>query len=369
MTHNVFDSCVPTFILAGQSNTLGHNIEARDLPPWLRARAAAFEASVVTMGMNASHCDRWSPFYLERTQEMFCGELKKFGGPGGRNVRGGPGPEAGFAHLMTAMLPRSAASTATPRLGLLKAALGGSPIAVWDPRAAEPIAWRLLERAIAAARKGVAPCVAFKGLVWNQGEAEAQGLGVGNADRWGDAFAALLAAVRRATGEPNLPAVVGRTVVAVDWRVVPGRPWKSRFQPFERSASATAVRRAQVAAADAPHKNVGWVDLDDLPRSAGAHFTAPHYAVMGLRFAAAMLELMNGGDARAAATAAPHRNSTAARAFSRARVNYGGAFATATDADPVAPKPPREPVRKASCAEDLDGCGGPRARRRRRGRG
>ena len=54
MTHNVFDSCVPTFILAGQSNTLGHNIEARDLPPWLRARAAAFEASVVTMGMNAS---------------------------------------------------------------------------------------------------------------------------------------------------------------------------------------------------------------------------------------------------------------------------------------------------------------------------
>ena len=66
MTHNVFDSCVPTFILAGQSNTLGHNIEARDLPPWLRARAAAFEASVVTMGMNASHCDRWSPFYLEQ---------------------------------------------------------------------------------------------------------------------------------------------------------------------------------------------------------------------------------------------------------------------------------------------------------------
>ena len=56
MTHNVFDSCVPTFILAGQSNTLGHNIEARDLPPWLRARAAAFEASVVTMGMNASRC-------------------------------------------------------------------------------------------------------------------------------------------------------------------------------------------------------------------------------------------------------------------------------------------------------------------------
>ena len=94
MTHNIFDSCVPTFILAGQSNTLGHNIEARDLPPWLRARAAAFEASVVTMGMNASRCDRWSPFYLEQTQEMFCGELKKFGGPGGRNVRGGPGPEA-----------------------------------------------------------------------------------------------------------------------------------------------------------------------------------------------------------------------------------------------------------------------------------
>ena len=82
-----------------------------------------------------------------------------------------------------------------------------------------------------------------------------------------------------------------------------------------------------------------------------------------------MLELMNGGDARAAATAAPHRNSTAARAFARARVNYGGAFATATDADPVAPKPPKEPDRKASCAEDLDGCGGPRARRRRRGRG
>ena len=119
MTHNILDSCVPTFILAGQSNTLGHNIEARDLPPWLRARAAAFEASVVTMGMNASH-----------------------------------------------------------------------------------------------------------------------------------------------------------------------------------------------------------------------------------------------------------RNSTAARAFARARVNYGGAFATATDADPVAPKPPKEgPARKASCAEDLDGCGGPRARRRRRGRG
>ena len=39
MTHNVLDSCVPTFILAGQSNTLGHNIEARDLPPWLLARA------------------------------------------------------------------------------------------------------------------------------------------------------------------------------------------------------------------------------------------------------------------------------------------------------------------------------------------
>ena len=66
-----------------------------------------------------------------------------------------------------------------------------------------------------------------------------------------------------------------------------------------------------------------------------------------------------------------YRNSTAARAFARARVRYGGAFATATDADPVAPKPPKEraPARKASCADDLDGCGGPRARRRRRGRG
>ena len=58
--------CVPTFILAGQSNTLGHNIEARDLPPWLRA-LAAFQASVVTMGMNASRCDRYGGAFATAT--------------------------------------------------------------------------------------------------------------------------------------------------------------------------------------------------------------------------------------------------------------------------------------------------------------
>ena len=43
--------CVPTFILAGQSNTLGHNIEARDLPRrGCGARTRAAFASVVTMG-------------------------------------------------------------------------------------------------------------------------------------------------------------------------------------------------------------------------------------------------------------------------------------------------------------------------------
>ena len=88
MTHNVLDSCVPTFILAGQSNTLGHNIEARDLPPWLRARAAAFEASVVTMGARAR--ELWRRV-RDRDRRRPCG-AEAYAGAGGEEafVRRGP---------------------------------------------------------------------------------------------------------------------------------------------------------------------------------------------------------------------------------------------------------------------------------------
>lgn len=350
-------TCPPGFILAGQSNMLGHNIEPRDLPVWLRRRGPTLSSAVLGMGMNSSHCRGWAPYRLEQPQEMFCGEFQKLGL---RNTRGGPGPEASFAHAMSGLLPRlqrTAPGRQQP-IHILKAALGGSPLLAWEPGKTESnVAWQQLRRMITAAG-----CVDWLGLVWMQGESEAAGVAQARAVQWGASFAALLAAVRAATGRPHLAAVVGRTVVPVDWRVVPGRPWKSRFVPFERHPSAKAVRAAQQAAGEAS-VDAAWVDLDDLPRSAGAHFAANEYVTMGLRFGVAMLTTLarqrqTGQEGQAAGPAkdahavsarlmqlAPHRNSTIARAFRFERAHWGGTFVGprgAAAVDPLAPKAARE---------------------------
>ena len=110
----------------------------------------------------------------------------------------GVGPAISFAK---AMLGRGSKQT----IGLIPAALGGSPIEVWQPNAVYLKKFHPYDDALARARLAMRQGT-LKGIIWHQGESDNDSLHVAV---YLEKIAALINRFRTDLQQPNLPFVAG----------------------------------------------------------------------------------------------------------------------------------------------------------------
>jgi hypothetical protein len=179
----------------------------------------------------------------------------------------GVGPGRSFGLAIAATQPNA-------RIGLVPAAVGGSPISSWEPGVLDPATKThpyddALARTRIALRAG-----RVRAILWHQGESDATPtLSILYAAR----LRALIARFRADLGEPNLPFVIGQ-LGRFD-----GKPWTPELQRVDSAHRAIA--------ASVP--NVAFVSSDGL-RDKGdkVHFDAASQRTFGERYAAAYLGLV-----------------------------------------------------------------------------
>lgn len=178
----------------------------------------------------------------------------------------GVGPGRSFGLAIAAAEPGS-------RIGLVPAAVGGSPISSWEPGALDS-ATKTHPYDDALARMRIALRAGrVRAILWHQGESDATpALSVLYAAK----LRALIARFRADLGDPNLPFVIGQ-LGRFD-----GKPWTAEVQRVD------SVHRA--IAASVPH--VAYVSSEGL-RDKGdkLHFDAASARALGERYAAAYLAM------------------------------------------------------------------------------
>jgi hypothetical protein len=177
----------------------------------------------------------------------------------------GVGPGRSFARALVARDPNVT-------IGLVPAAVGGSPISSWEPGALDP-ATRTHPYDDALARLRVAQkSGTLRAILWHQGEADAT---PARSVLYAAKLRALIARFRADAGDPNLPFVIGQL----------GRFYKPASDDVRRVDS---VHRA--IAASVP--NVAYVPSEGL-RDKGdtVHFDAASARTLGERYAMAYLTL------------------------------------------------------------------------------
>lgn len=242
---------IKLFILAGQSNMVGHG-NATFLPPELREPID--RVYVLRAG-------RWSmlkPYPAQRPQ---------FG-----IDQAGFGPELTFGRAMAEAYPQHV-------IGVVKVARGGTSMLAWskdfDPVRAEqehdrspgPM-YQVLIEALDQAMAGRQCDVA--GLIWMQGEAD--GLNADAAAAYRRRFERFLADLREHLDEPNLPAVLGLTNA--------NHPHTSIVRQAKR----------ELAVADSRIKLIDTVGLSK--HTDQLHYDTAGQIELGRRFARGYLELI-----------------------------------------------------------------------------
>ena len=239
--HTEPDTSLQVFLLAGQSNMAGRGkVEAQDSV--VNARVRRLDSTMTWVpAVDPLHWDK----------------------PGLVGV--GPGRTFGLT---------LAARDANARIGLVPAAVGGSPISSWEPGALDPATGThpyddALARLRVAQRDGK-----VRAILWHQGESDATpALSVLYAAK----LRALIARFRADAGDPNLPFLIG------ELGKFDAKPW---------SADVARVDSAQRAiAASVP--NVAYVSSDGL-RDKGdtLHFDSPSQRTFGERYAAAYVAMV-----------------------------------------------------------------------------
>ena len=158
-------------------------------------------------------------------------------------------------------------------IGLVPCAVGGSPISSWDPGGyhadTKTHPWDdCLKRVHAAQKYGT-----FKGILWHQGESDAQ---PDQSAVYEKKLHALIARFRGVLKAPDLPFLAGQMG---RW---PGRPWdaaKEKVDAAHRRLPSTAKYTAFVSSRGLNHNGDG------------VHFDSASYRELGKRFAAAYLEV------------------------------------------------------------------------------
>lgn len=178
----------------------------------------------------------------------------------------GVGPSRSFGLAVAGANPNG-------RIGLVPAAVGGSPIRAWEPGAFDSATQtHPYDDAIARARTAM-KSGELRAILWHQGESD------GNAESaplYGQRLRALIERFRRDLGNPALPVLIGQL---------------GRFDGVRWSPARERVDSAHRAIArDMP--NVAFVSSDGLQHKGDqVHFSAASARELGMRYAEAWLRL------------------------------------------------------------------------------
>jgi len=178
----------------------------------------------------------------------------------------GVGPGRSFALAIVAQDPNA-------RVGLIPAAVGGSPISSWEPGALDPATKThpyddALTRARAAMKDG-----RLRAILWHQGESDAH---PGLSEQYDAKLRALIARFRADLEAPDLPFIIGAL------GRFPGKPWDADVRRIDSVHRAVAATVANVAYASSE----GLRDKGDT-----LHFDAASQRELGARYARAYLAL------------------------------------------------------------------------------
>lgn len=229
------------FLLAGQSNMAGRGkVEAQD---------SIASARVLKLDRTMTWVPAVDPLHWDKPAIV------------------GVGPGRAFGLAL-------AARDANARIGLVPAAVGGSPISSWEPGALDPATNThpyddALARLRVALRDGT-----LRAILWHQGESDAT---AALSPLYADKLRALIARFRAEAGDPNLPFVIGAL------GRFGAKPWSAEMQRVDSAHRAIA--------ASVPH--VAYVSSDGLLDKGDAlHFDAASQRTFGERYAAAYLALV-----------------------------------------------------------------------------
>jgi hypothetical protein len=250
---------VRVILLAGQSNMAGSGAVSRAPLPWRNQPGILFDET--TASFDHTRSSSWETLGLAVANM---------------------GPEISFGALVSEALPGE-------QIALVKVSRAGTGLAYWRTpgQGGHDALMNRIDtiktRLNAAVTAGEIPSWRFGGLLWMQGENEADGAAPMALTYQAD-FADFVSKVRVRTSTPTLPVVLGRISIQLD----PGAPY---FGPVEQP-QLDNVRAAQVAwtVANAPHG--AWVDTDDLSLIDEFHFGSVAQLTFGRRFARTYLALV-----------------------------------------------------------------------------
>jgi lysophospholipase L1-like esterase len=298
---------VSVFVLAGQSNMAGAGRNGEEPDGYAPQANIWYDASNVV-----EHTDDWIPL----SYGPFAGQ------PG---IGWGFGPELSFGHDVAEAFPDE-------QIAIVKVTRGGTNLSYWavdgnDGHEAlferiDTVGQRLDDQQTA----GEIDDWAFAGFVWMQGEGDADGWGGTPHETYAERFDGLVAEVRQATSQDELPVVLGRisekigpfydrqttngtrrysqtfaaanpdTVSAYPGRVLPDTMDNltnddQLWGPIALQHRLDRVRLEQAEWAETIDSFGAWVDTDDLPMTDSWHFNGAGQTTLGERFADAYLAI------------------------------------------------------------------------------
>ncbi|HEU4720261.1 MAG TPA: sialate O-acetylesterase [Gemmatimonadaceae bacterium] len=246
-TRSAAGSGMEIFLLAGQSNMAGRaRVEAQD---------SVVNARVLRLDRNMTWVPAVDPLHWDKPAII------------------GVGPGRAFGLAIAAREPAA-------RIGLVPAAVGGSPIASWEPGALDTATnTHPYDDAMARMRVALKDGT-VRAILWHQGESDAT---PARSVVYAEKLRALIARFRSELGDPTLPFVIGQL------GQFDARPWTADVRRVD------SVHRA--IAATVP--NVAYVSSDGLrDKGDGVHFDGPAARALGERYAAAYLKLRGCAGAR-----------------------------------------------------------------------
>lgn len=158
-------------------------------------------------------------------------------------------------------------------IGLIPCAVGGSPIASWEPDALDKATKThpyddMLKRANLALKSGT-----LKGILWHQGESDS---GPGKADVYEKKLRELIARIRKQLDAEDVPFLIGQL------GQFEGRPWNEYKKQVDQAQQEVAKTTDHCAFVPAD----GLTDKGDK-----THFNSDSYREFGRRYAKTYLEM------------------------------------------------------------------------------
>ena len=182
------------------------------------------------------------------------------------------GPEFGFAKAMTGLYPAD-------EIHLIKVARGGTPIDYWLPDAnGKENGHTALLANLKSALEKIGGDYEIAGMLWMQGESDAKKQE--DAEAYQKKLERLIALMRKETGKPELPFVIGR----LSTRILESKKFNMPFVKIVQSGQEAVAKNDKPAHV---------IDTDDLSqRSDFVHFDQKGQMGLGKRFGEAMIKAL-----------------------------------------------------------------------------